>query len=85
MARYRKKPVVVEARRFDRGRSPRLAKWCGGRYEIRGFLPAVLMIPTLEGTKRAQVGDWIVKGVAGEFYPVASSIFEASYEEVEDG
>jgi hypothetical protein len=85
MPKFRKKPVVIEARRFDRGAGTRLAKWCGGRYESRYGLPPQLFIPTLEGTMRAQVGDWIVKGVAGEFYPVAPSIFEASYEEGEDG
>lgn len=40
-------------------------------------------IPTLEGIMRADVGDWIIKGVAGEFYPCKPDIFEATYELVE--
>jgi hypothetical protein len=42
----------------------------------------VVKIDTLEGTLNAQVGDYIVKGINGEFYPVKPDIFEATYEEV---
>ena len=41
-----------------------------------------LEIPTLEGTMRADVGDWIIKGVAGEFYPCKPAVFEATYQRV---
>ena|SRR5699024_1563629 len=41
---------------------------------------AVIEIETLEGTMRADVGDWIIKGVQGEFYPCKPDIFEATYE-----
>jgi hypothetical protein len=41
-------------------------------------------IETLEGVMRANVGDWIIKGVKGEFYPVKPDIFEATYEPAED-
>lgn len=41
-----------------------------------------LNIPTLEGTMKASVGDWIITGVKGEQYPCKPDIFEASYEEV---
>ncbi|MBK6858030.1 MAG: hypothetical protein IPG97_16160 [Microthrixaceae bacterium] len=43
------------------------------------------LIPTLEGTMRADVGDWIIRGVQGEFYPCKPDIFEVTYEVVEDG
>ena len=43
-----------------------------------------LDIPTLEGTMAAYHGDWIIKGVQGEFYPCKSDIFEATYERVAD-
>ena len=51
-----------------------------------GFTPALgtLDIPTLEGVMTASPGDWIIKGVAGEFYPCKSDIFEATYERVVD-
>ena len=39
-----------------------------------------LLIPTLEGTMRADVGDWIIRGVQGEFYPCKPEIFKETYE-----
>ena len=41
-----------------------------------------VLIDTLEGTMRANPGDWIIRGVKGEFYPCKSDIFEATYEAV---
>lgn len=41
-----------------------------------------LSVVTLEGTMRAEIGDWIIKGVADEFYPCRSDIFQATYEPV---
>ncbi len=91
---FRKKPVVIEARRFDLEASQEglkdsryiytpLERWCGGL--IRGVcLPPearVLEIQRLEGTMEASVGDWIVKGIKGEFYPVKPDIFAALYDE----
>lgn len=42
-----------------------------------------LLIATLEGVMRAGIGDWIIRGVAGEFYPCKESIFTATYEPAE--
>ena len=42
-----------------------------------------LMIRTLEGDMRCEIGDWIIRGVAGEFYPCKPTIFEQTYEPVE--
>jgi len=42
--------------------------------------PAYGIIPTLEGPMRVDVGDWIIRGVEGEFYPCKPSVFAASYE-----
>jgi uncharacterized protein YhfF len=44
--------------------------------------PECIRINTLEGTMRAEVGDWVIKGVANEFYPCKPAIFEATYEAV---
>lgn len=41
-----------------------------------------LLIQTPEGEHRARVGDWIIKGIKGEFYPCKPDIFESTYEEV---
>lgn len=45
--------------------------------------PAYGIIPTLEGDMRADIGDWIIRGVQGEFYPCKPDIFAATYEAVE--
>ena len=87
MPTFRKKPVVIEARKVEG--SPRevhdLAAWCGGFVEtrLRGDAKALvplIHIPTLEGTIQADPGDWIIKGVAGEFYPCKPEIFRATYD-----
>ena len=78
--RYVKKPVEVEA-----------IQWTGDNYkDIRNFtdeksvlLLGHLVIPTLEGDHIASVGDYIIKGVKGEFYPCKPDIFEMTYTEVE--
>lgn len=45
--------------------------------------PAYGIVHTLEGKMRADIGDWIIRGVAGEFYPCKPAIFDATYEAVE--
>jgi hypothetical protein len=86
--KFRKKPVVVEAKRFDMrplDQQELLADWCRGR--LRGTkLDAeerVIQIDTREGEMEASFGDWIIKGVKGEFYPCKPDIFELTYEAVE--
>ena len=75
--RYRKKPVVIEAARYTRNglEAEQVAEWCGGEQTDEG-----LEITTLEGVMRADYGDWIIKGVKGEFYPCKPDIFDATYE-----
>lgn len=79
VTRFRKRPVVVEARRVSPGNFHDLAKWCDGKIGFVAGIPAV-DIPTLEGTMTAVCGDWIVKGIAGEFHPVRGSIFARTYD-----
>ena len=62
MGLYRKRPIVVAARRIKK------------RVEIE----------TLEGTMVGNVGDWLIRGVGGEFYPCKPDIFEKTYEPVVD-
>jgi len=90
MAKFRKKPVEIEARQYlgDCTRY-KLLQWINeGQYakgrELVAWTNDVLMIPTLEGPHRAEPGDWIICGVAGEFYPCKPEIFEATYEAVEN-
>lgn len=90
MPKFRKKPVVIEARQFV-GDSPRdayqLADWCGGQVgtetnEDQTALVPYIVIATLEGAMSAEPGDWIIEGVNGEFYPCKPDIFEKTYESV---
>jgi hypothetical protein len=85
--RYRKKPVVIEAWQakfyldfLD------IAAWInanGGKAVAtqRPSGPAFLEIHTLEGVMRADIFDWVIRGVQGEFYPCKPDIFEQTYEE----
>jgi hypothetical protein len=78
MSMYRKKPIVIEARRYTRNgmEAEAVAEWCGGHQTNDGC-----EIETAEGTMLADYGDWIICGVAGEFYPCKPDIFDATYEE----
>ena len=82
MAKYRKKPVVIEAMQYTRNglQAEQVAKWCGGEQTDEYGL----VIATLEGRMRADYGDWIIKGIKGEFYPCKPDIFEQTYEKVAD-
>lgn len=80
--KYRKKPVVIEAVQFDGTIEsveelmiPEVSQELGSK---------TLQIPTLEGVMTASPGDFIIKGVNGEFYPCKPDIFEKTYERVEE-
>ncbi len=97
MAKFRKKPVVIEAfqmtmaRRWDNSEWP---EWLHAAWQMEpGVVGAVwpkpedardiLLISTLEGGLDVQWNDWIIQGVQGELYPCKPDIFEATYEFVE--
>lgn len=104
-SKFRKKPVTVEAMRFDgtTAETMEVYRWIEENtagsfdpmHQIMGFKPwpesgvaidprdGRLIIATLEGAHWADVGDWIICGVAGEFYPCKPDIFDATYEEVQ--
>lgn len=86
MSRYRKKPVVIDAFRWTGGPDQEEdpvwiveAIKAGTVYYQGGDAP-YLTIETLEGDMRANVGDWVIRGVKGEIYPCKPDIFEATYE-----
>lgn len=85
MAKYRKKPVVIEAVEYTGTFDEKLAEWCGGRIVGLGQGFAKIEIDTLEGVVTASPGDYIIRGVQGEFYPCKPDIFDATYERVENG
>jgi hypothetical protein len=82
--KYRKKPVVVEAWRWEGQTGDQWPNWvhkASVRYPVKTKL--FLEIPTLEGLMLASLGDYIIKGVKGEVYPCKPDIFEETYETAE--
>jgi hypothetical protein len=78
MARYRKKPVVIVAIHYT-GEFP--LEFLDDAEHVRSAGDGGgILIETLEGTMRADVGDWIIRGVKGELYPCKPDIFDATYE-----
>ena len=85
MSKFRKKPVVIEAMQFDGTNGLAIERWSDSGAESME-LPngkRFMQIMTLEGVMRAEFGDWIIKGVKGEFYPCKPDIFAATYEQAE--
>jgi len=83
--KFKKKPVVIEAVQWFKGDKP-LACMQPYASDTTDSNPAYLgfyFIKTLEGNHHVSDGDWIIKGVAGEFYPCKPDIFEKTYEEVD--
>lgn len=81
MAKFRKKPVEIEAVRWEGGMAAfeTVLEWGGGERTV-STLDGQLFIETLEGTMCANIGDWIIRGVQGEIYPCKPDIFEATYD-----
>lgn len=75
--KYRKKPVVIEAMRWTGDNEKEVYSFVGSKYYTKA---GTLFIETLEGDHIASVGDYIIKGVNGEFYPCKPDIFEKTYE-----
>lgn len=85
--KFRKKPVVIEAVQFvdDSETLAKISEFVNHTVRIDyGSTPTEIKILTLEGVMIANLGDWIIKGVNGEFYPCKPDIFEKTYEKVED-
>lgn len=81
--KYRKKPVVIEARQWANGNGFEIADWCGGEL-VQGKSTSKIIIPTLEGDMTASHYDYVIQGVQGEFYPCKPDIFIATYELVRE-
>lgn len=83
--KFRKKPVVIEALKWEVNYESLVAmsKFIGlDKFKLTENDATKLSITTLEGDMIAAEGDWIIKGVNGEFYPCKPDIFEKTYEEV---
>ena len=78
--KYRKKPIVIEAIQYEKASIGKAQNFCDKmKYNPRNN---EYYIETLEGTMLVTEGDYIIKGVNGEFYPCKVDIFEKTYEEV---
>lgn len=93
MKQYRKIPVCIEAVKFDGRNKWKVEEFIGEKLSANvvsdtaynaGVLPPIfeLTIKTLEGYMKVTPGDYVIKGVKGEFYPCKPDIFEMTYEEV---
>ena len=77
-AKYRKKPVEIEALQWTGANVTEVITFVG--HKVRLAMPNVLVIETLEGRMHASPGDFIIRGVAGEFYPCKPEIFAQTYD-----
>lgn len=90
--KFRKRPVVIEAIQLPTHDQPEeytdgliaVFNWCKQSGFVGEFdrSSGQLKIATLEGEMLAGPGDWIIKGIKGEFYPCRADIFDATYEPV---
>lgn len=89
MTQYRKKPVVIEAVQFDGLNPTEIKDFVGENCEVEIYdnevTPPVarIVIHTLEGDMEVSKGDYVIKGVKGEFYPCKPDIFKQTYEYTE--
>lgn len=80
--KYRKKPVIVEAIIWTGNNIDEVKELAKSAVENIIFVNNNLYIETLEGNMNVSVGDYIIKGIAGEFYPCKPDIFKETYETV---
>ena len=95
MAKYRKKPIVIEAFQMTMGRRWDNSEWPVWLHVAWNTDPSEgslwidedserLILGTLEGVYKITFDDWIIQGIKGELYPCKPDIFEATYEPVEE-
>jgi len=94
MKKFKKLPVEIEALQWDGKNHRKMINFLGGNdadymtasgvnfYIDHSKVVGGLVIKTLEGEHIATIGDWIIKGVKGEYYPCKHDIFLATYDEV---
>ena len=80
--KYRKKPLVIEAVQFTGNNIRYITNELGMSENDYSYEDFTLIIHTLEGNHKADISDWIIKGIKGEFYPCKPYIFEMTYEPV---
>ena len=97
MSKYRKKPVVIDAIQLTDRNVRQVYEWVHGCVAIKTdidlhkwddyvqlIIAKGMKIPTLEGEMTASMGDYIIKGIQGEVYPIKADIFQKTYDKVID-
>jgi hypothetical protein len=81
--KYRTKPIEIEAMEYTPETATEIIKWSDGKVSLT-ITPfgTTMNIKTLEGVMEASLGDFIIKGLAGEFYPCKPHTFHPKYEEI---
>lgn len=82
--KYRKKPVVIEAMQWNGDNANEVRDFVKDSLRKLEYGSNYIAIETLEGTMMADMGDYIIKGIKGEFYPCKPDIFEATYDLVDE-
>lgn len=92
--KYRKKPVVIDAIQYDGANDDEIIELNDGDSSGLNFGVTLASanvsrapfcdISTLEGVMRANVGDWVIRGIKGELYPCKPDIFAKSYDAVSE-
>ena len=77
---FRKKPVTIQAMQWKGNNIHECLAFCPKARRASGTSEETLIIDTLEGAMICSTGDWIIKGVAGEFYPCKPDIFQKTYD-----
>lgn len=86
--KYRKRPIEIEAIQWNGNNIEEVNNFVDKdqlvafKYDVSNYYS--LIIKTLEGSHKADIGDYIIKGVKGEFYPCKPDIFEMTYDEVKE-
>jgi hypothetical protein len=82
MPRFVKKPIEIEAIQWTGENTKEILAFCSECFSYEKDDFAVLVINTLEGTMQASIGDYVIRGIKGEFYACKPDIFLLTYSEV---
>lgn len=84
--KYVKRPIAIEAIQWTGENRREIFDFCSLSYINVDFetTEPKLVIQTLEGPMNAKIGDYIIKGVHGEFYPCKEEIFHKTYDHIEE-
>ena len=86
MQKFVKKPVIIEAIQYDGTNITEIETFVGVKLPtiMTSDVDTKLVIPTLEGYMKVSKGDYVIKGIKGEFYPCKPDIFKSTYNVIED-